>query len=72
MAKPALKFELEEPVEDRVGKLEVQVDYIQEDISNLKSDIRRLSDRIDSVKQTLLAKIEDVDKKLSARSMPWS
>ena len=54
-------------MEDRVGKLEVHVDYIQEDISNLKSDIRRLSDRIDSVEKTLSAKIEGVDEKLSAK-----
>jgi hypothetical protein len=37
MAIPALKFESEEPVEDRIGKLEVHVEYIHEDSLRAKA-----------------------------------
>jgi chromosome segregation ATPase len=67
MALPALKFELERPLEERVARLEANVEHIQTDIADMKIDIRRLSDKIDSVDQKLTAKIDSVEQKLSAK-----
>jgi chromosome segregation ATPase len=53
MAIPALKLELEEPVEDRVGKLEAHVEHIRADVSESKIEIRRLNDKVDEVKDSL-------------------
>jgi hypothetical protein len=60
MAMPALMFELETPLEERVARLEANVEHIQKDVSDMKIDIRRLGDKIDSVDQKLSAKIESV------------
>ncbi|HWM69730.1 MAG TPA: hypothetical protein VNO35_24340 [Steroidobacteraceae bacterium] len=65
MAMPALMSELEEPVEERVAKLEIHVEHIRSDISDMKTDIRRLNDKIDAVDQKLTGEIHAVDKKLS-------
>jgi hypothetical protein len=67
MAKPALKFELEEPVEDRIGKLEAHVEHIQADVADTKIELRRLNDKVDDVNQTLSAKIDGVNQTLSAK-----
>jgi predicted RNase H-like nuclease (RuvC/YqgF family) len=68
MALPALKFEMETPpVEERVARLEANVEHIQKDVSDMKIDIRRLGDKIDSVDQKLSAKIDGIDQKLSAK-----
>jgi chromosome segregation ATPase len=67
MALPALKFELETPVEERVARLEANVEHIQKDVADTKIDVRRLNDKIDGVDQKLSAKIDSVDQKLSAR-----
>ena len=67
MALPALKFEMETPLEERVARLEANVEHIQKDVSDMKIDIRRLGDKIDSVDQKLSAKIDGVDQKLSAK-----
>jgi predicted RNase H-like nuclease (RuvC/YqgF family) len=67
MAMPALMFELETPLEERVARLEANVEHIQKDVSDMKIDIRRLGDKIDSVDQKLSAKIDSVDQKLSAK-----
>jgi hypothetical protein len=67
MVKPALKFELEEPVEDRIGKLEVHVEHIQADVADTKIEIRRLNDKVDGLGETLSAKIDDVNQTLSAK-----
>ena len=67
MALPALKFEMETPLEERVARLEANVEHIQKDVSDMKIDIRRLGDKIDSVDQKLSAKIDSVDQKLSAK-----
>ncbi len=60
MAIPALAFELEEPVEERVTKLEVQVEHIQSNISEIKTDIRRLTDKVDAVDGKLTGKIDNI------------
>jgi chromosome segregation ATPase len=67
MALPALKFEMETPLEERVARLEANVEHIQKDVSDMKIDIRRLGDKIDSVDQKLSAKIDGIDQKLSAK-----
>jgi chromosome segregation ATPase len=67
MAMPALKFELETPLEERVGRLEANVEHIQTDVSDIKIDIRRLGDKIDRVDQKLSDKIDGLDQRLSAK-----
>jgi chromosome segregation ATPase len=67
MAMPAVQFELEAPVEERIARLEVNVEHIQADISEIKTDVRRLNDKIDAVDQKLTGKIDAVDQKLSTR-----
>jgi predicted nucleic acid-binding Zn-ribbon protein len=68
MGMPALKLEFEEiAVEDRLGRLEVDVKHIQSDISEMKADIRRLDGKIDAVDKSLSAKIDAVDRSLSAK-----
>jgi len=51
MAIPALKIDLEAPLEDRVARLEVNVEHIQKDVSEMMVDFRRLGDNIDAVDQ---------------------
>jgi chromosome segregation ATPase len=67
MAMPAVKFEPEDPLEDRVARLEVNVEHIQKDVSEMKVDIRRLNDKIDGVDQKLTAKIDGVEQRLTAK-----
>lgn len=51
MGMPARKFDFEEvPVEERLARLESNVEHIQSDVSEMKVDIRRLNDKIDSLK----------------------
>jgi predicted RNase H-like nuclease (RuvC/YqgF family) len=64
---PAWKLELEAPVEERVARIEANVEHIQKDVSDMKIDIRRLNDKVESVDQKLSAKIDGVDQKLSVR-----
>jgi uncharacterized coiled-coil protein SlyX len=66
MGVPARKFEFEEvSVEERLARLESNVEHIQSDVSEMKVDIRRLNDKIDSLDQRLCAKIDGGDQKLS-------
>ena len=60
MAMPAVKYEPEDPLEDRVARLEVNVEHIQKDVSEIKVDVRRLNDKIDAVDQRLTGKIDSV------------
>ena len=66
MALPALKFEMETPLEERVARLEANVEHIQKDVSDMKIDIRRLGDKIDSVDQKLSARIDSVKDSVTA------
>ena len=61
MAMPALKFEPETPVEERLARLEVSVENIQSDVTEMKTDIRRLDGKIDDLNKGLSAKIGDGD-----------
>ena len=65
---PALKIEPEAPLEERVARLEINVEHIQKDVSDMKVDIRRLGDKIgDGVDQKLTAKIDGVEQRLTAK-----
>lgn len=46
MSVPALMFERETPVQERVAQLEANVQHIQTDVSEMKVDVRRLSDKV--------------------------
>ena len=65
MALPALRFEPENSVEDRMTRLEVNVENIQTYVSEIKTEIRRLDNKIDEVDKRLTGKIEVLDQKLS-------
>jgi predicted nucleic acid-binding Zn-ribbon protein len=67
MARPALKFQLEDPMEERVAKLEANVEHIRSDVSDIKTDVRRLNDKIDGVNKDLSGKIDGVNKDLSGK-----
>jgi len=61
MAIPALQAEAELFMEERLARLEANVEHIQSDISEMKIDIRRLDTKIDAVKDavnTLELKVE--------------
>jgi uncharacterized coiled-coil protein SlyX len=66
MALPALKFELETPLEERVARLEANVEHIQKDVADTKIDMRRLNDKIDGVDQKMSAKIDSVKDSVAA------
>jgi uncharacterized protein (UPF0335 family) len=40
MPSPALKFETETPLEERVARLEANIEHIQNDVSDMKIDMR--------------------------------
>jgi len=67
MAMPAAKFELEIPVQERVARLEANVDHIRSDVSDMKLDIRRLNDKIDGIDAKLTSKIDGIDAKLTSK-----
>jgi predicted nuclease with TOPRIM domain len=58
MAMPALKIEPESFVEERVAVLEANIEYIRSDISDMKTEMRRLNEKIDGVDQKLSARID--------------
>jgi len=67
MAMPALKFEQETPVEERVAILEANVGHIRSDIADMKIDIRKLNDKMDGMDQRLLGRIDGADQKLTGK-----
>ncbi len=67
MAMPALKFEPETPVEERIAILESDVRHIRSDVSDVKVDLRRLNDKVDGLGQQLGGKIEEVDRRLCGK-----
>jgi hypothetical protein len=64
---PALKFEPEDPVEERTVMLEADVKHIRSDVSELKVDGRRLNDKVDGLSQQLVGKIDEVDHRLGGK-----
>lgn|SRR6185437_2251757 len=66
MAVAAFKLEPEQPVEERIARIEVTVEHIQADVSDLKTDVRKLNEKIDGVDQKLTAKIDTHYKEMMA------
>jgi hypothetical protein len=64
---PALKFEPEDPVEERTVMLEADVKHIRSDVSELKVDGRRLNDKVDGLSQQLVGKIDEADHRLGGK-----
>jgi len=67
MAMPALMFEPESDVEERVTRLEANFEHVSTNISEMKVDIRGLNDKVDALDNKLTAKIDAVDNKLTAK-----
>jgi hypothetical protein len=73
MARPALKLDVmsEDTVEDtvleRVVKLETNVEHIMSDVAEIKTDVRRLNDKIDNVERKLTEKVDNVERKLTEK-----
>jgi hypothetical protein len=65
MAMPALKFESEKPVEERIAKLETHVEHMTSDISAVQVDVRRLNDKIDALKDLVISGFADIAKRFS-------
>jgi predicted nucleic acid-binding Zn-ribbon protein len=69
MAMCALLLESENPVEERVARLEANVEHIRSDISDMKIDIRRLNDKIDNVDHKLTDKIDGLKDSVTALAL---
>jgi uncharacterized protein YoxC len=54
-------------MEERVAKLEANVEHIRSDVSDIKTDVRRLNDKIDGVNKDLSGKVDGVNKDLSGK-----
>jgi len=67
MAMAALKLKFEEvTVEERLPRLESNVENIQTNVAEMKVDIRRLNDKIDGVDQRLSAKSDSLKDAIAA------
>jgi len=55
MAMAAQLSDLETPVEERVARLEANVEHIQADVSDMKNEMRRMNDKIDPALYALRA-----------------
>jgi hypothetical protein len=60
-------LQLEDPMEERVAKLEANVEHIRSDVSDIKTDVRRLNDKIDGVNRDLSGKLDAINKDLSGK-----
>jgi hypothetical protein len=58
---------VEKTVEQRLERVEVQLEHVQADVSEMKVEVRRLGDKIDGVGQKLTDKIDGVDHKLTGK-----
>jgi hypothetical protein len=67
MAVPALRFEPEDPVEQRITKLENNVEHILSDVSEIKVTMLRLDTKIDGVQTSLGGKIDTVQTTLNGK-----
>ena len=64
MATAAWRLEVEKTVEQRLERLEVHVEHIQSDITEIKSNVRemdqRLTRKIDALEEKLAGKIDNL------------
>lgn len=54
-------------MEARIARLEATVGHIQSDVSEIKTDVRRLGDKIDDANRSLNDKIDDVNRSLGCK-----
>ena len=71
MATPAWRFEVEKTLEQRLERIEVHVEHIQEDVSELKARLtetdKRPTGSIDAVEQKLTGRIDALEQKLTGK-----
>src|SRR6185312_8567149 len=67
MATAAWRMEVEKTVEQRLDRIEVHVEHIQSDVSEIKAKLCETDKRIDTVEQKLTGKIEALDQKLTGK-----
>ena len=56
-------------MEERLGRLELNVEHIHSDVSEIKVDIRRLNDRIDAVDQKFTTKFDSLKDQISGLAL---
>ena len=54
-------------MEECVARLEANVEHILSDVSDIKTDVQRSSDKIDAMEQKLTVKIDALDRNLTAK-----
>jgi hypothetical protein len=69
MSMPALMLELETPVEERITRLEADADHMRSNIDDIKIDLRRLNDKLEDVDKKLTARIGGLDEKLASLAL---
>jgi hypothetical protein len=62
MAMPALKLEAENPVEERIARLETHAEHMQSDISLLQTNVGKLNDKVDALKESMNKGFAEIDK----------
>ena len=67
MAVPARIFERENPMEERLARLEATTEHIQSDVSDLKGKLQRLETRMDAGFERLDKKVDALEKKMEAK-----
>jgi uncharacterized coiled-coil protein SlyX len=53
---------METPLDERVARLEANVEHIQKDVAETRIDIRRLNDKVDSLKDAVTALAINMEK----------
>lgn len=71
MALPAMRLPRENPVEERLSRLEANVEHIQRDVTEIKGDICRLDAKIDAVKDSVAALALATEKSIGSAKM-WT
>jgi tetrahydromethanopterin S-methyltransferase subunit G len=67
MATAAWRFEVEKTVEQRLERLEVHVEHIQSDVSEIKAKLGEVDKKVEAVNTSLLGKIEALDTRLTGK-----
>ena len=58
MAATARKFEMEDPVEARIARLESTTEHIQSDVAEIKKNLKSLDEKVDENYKCLDAKLD--------------